>query len=234
MTPDQYTELCELYAVGALDGEDRIEFERHLASCADCRAGLEQAMHLNEMILSSTPRIAPSPQLRRRVLAAFASSPKKSSPVLTWALAIAAGILLMALAAGWNFEHNQRLANEGELARLRLVQQILEAPGTREVNFGPQASTPHGGVFVHQKLGILLIADGLATPPPGWIYESWVIPKNGDPVPVESFAARDGRGISLLRTALPADQLKAVAVSLEPVNTPISKPTKVVFATPLS
>ena len=186
------------------------------------------------MILSSTARIAPSPQLRSRVLAAFSPPAKKPRPMIGWALAMAAGIMLITFAAAWNMERGKRLANEGELARLRQVQQILAAPGTREVNFGPQPSAPHGSVFVHQKLGILLIADGLAAPPPGWMYESWVIPKGGAPIPVESFPARDGRGISLLHSTVPADQLSAVAVSLEPVNTPITKPTKVVFAAPLA
>jgi len=32
---------------------------------------------------------------------------------------------------------------------------------------------------------------------------------------------------------LPVDQMKAVAVSLEPTNVPVTKPTKLVFATPL-
>lgn len=233
MTPDQYTELCELYAAGALDGEEQLEFQRHLAGCTVCRAALEQAMELNETIWSSAPRATPSPQLRRRVLAPFAPPPKKPSPVLAWALAIAAGILVLTFAAAWNVERSKRLANENELARLRQVEQILAAPGTREVDFGPQPSAPHGHVFVHQKLGILLIADGLAAPPAGWMYESWVIPKGGSPIPVDAFSAPDGRGVSLLHTALPADQLAAVAVSLEPVNTPITKPTKVVFAAPL-
>ena len=76
MTPDDYTELCELYALGALDREDRLEFERHLVDCENCRAGLEQAIELNEMILTATPRVEPSSQLRRRVLAGFEQSGK--------------------------------------------------------------------------------------------------------------------------------------------------------------
>jgi hypothetical protein len=59
------------------------------------------------------------------------------------------------------------------------------------------------------------------------------VPKDGAPVPIEAFRAPDGRGISLLRSALPAGQLKAIAVSLEPVNAPVTKPTKLVFAAPL-
>jgi hypothetical protein len=60
-----------------------------------------------------------------------------------------------------------------------------------------------------------------------------VVPKNGAPVPIEAFSAPDGRGISVLRSPLPIGDLKAVAVSLEPVNAPVTKPTKLVFAAPL-
>ena len=45
---------------------------------------------------------------------------------------------------------------------------------------------------------------------------------------MEAFLLPDGRGISLLQAAVPIDQLKAVAVSLEPENVPVTKPTKVV------
>ena len=33
----------DLYALGALDGADRKEFESHLESCADCAAKLAEA-----------------------------------------------------------------------------------------------------------------------------------------------------------------------------------------------
>jgi anti-sigma-K factor RskA len=233
MTSDQYTDLCELYALGALDGEERLEFERHLANCPDCRSGLQQAIELNEMILRATPRVEPSPQLRSRVLAGFGHSAKNPRRSVSWTFALAAAAaLILAFAAVWNAEQNKRLTNDTELARLREIQQILQSPETKQVTFGPQPAAPHGSIFVHQKLGMILIADGLAAPAAGWTYESWVVPKDGAPVPIEAFQAANGRGISLLRSKLPADQLKAVAVSLEPLNAPVTKPTKLVFAAP--
>jgi Anti-sigma-K factor rskA/Putative zinc-finger len=232
MNSDQYTDLCELYALGALDPEERVEFEGHLAGCRDCRDGLKQAVQLNELILSVAPRVEPSPQLRRRVLAGFEKPVKDWSRIFAWTFALAAAAALI-LAFAWNAERQARLADNIELARLREIEQILQAPATKQVTFGPQPAAPHGSIFVHDKLGMILIADGLPAPPAGWTYESWVVPKDGAPQPIEAFRAPDGRGISLLRTPLPMDQLKAVAVSLEPTNTPITKPTKLVFAAPL-
>jgi anti-sigma-K factor RskA len=233
VNPDQYTDLCELYALGTLEGEERLEFERHLAGCADCKAGLAQAIELNEMIFGATPQVQPSPQLRSRILAGFGQPAAKPHRALNWALALALAASLVLGLAAWNKERDARLTAAVELSRLREIQQILQAPTTKQVTFGPQPAAPHGSIFVHEKLGMILIAESLPPPPAGWTYESWVIPKDGAPVPMEPFRAPDGRGISLLRSPLPIDQLKAVAVSIEPANAPVTKPTKVIFAAPL-
>ena len=238
MTQDNYTDLCELYALGTLEGEERLEFEQHLATCADCRTALQQAIELNEMMFSATPAVQPSPQLRSRVLAGFGQSAqpavKPRKPMLNWTLGLAMAASILVGFVAWNSERNARLATTAELGRLREIQEILQASSTKQVTFGPQPTAPHGSIFVHPKLGIILIADGLPVPPEGWTYESWVVPKDGSaPVPIESFRAPAGRGISLLRPALPIDQLKAIAVSLEPASAPVLKPTKLVFAAPL-
>ena len=235
MTPDEYTDLCELYALGSLDADERLDFERHLSGCSDCREGLSRALELNEMIFSATPRVEPSPQLRRRVLAGFGAQTKSPRQAFQWAIGLAAAAALVMAVIAWNSERTARMESSAELARLREIQQILQAPGTKQVQFGPQpAATPHGSVFVNGKLGMILIAEGLSAPEPGWTYESWVIPKNGaPPIPIEAFRAPDGRGISLLRLKVPLDQLKAVAVSLEPENAPVTKPTKVITSAPL-
>ena len=234
MTPDQYTDLCELYALGALDSDERVEFEKHLSGCADCREGLQKAVELNEMIYSATPKVEPNPQVRKRILAGFGQPAKSSHHALNWGLALAFAASLILGFVAWNSERTQRLTAGVELARLREIQQILQAPATKQVTFGPQPAAPHGSIFVHEKLGMILIAEGLPAPPEGWTYESWVLPKDGSsPIPIEPFRAPDGRGISLLRSKLPVDQLKAIAVSLEPANAPVTKPTKVIFAAPL-
>ena len=65
----------------------------------------------------------------------------------------------------WNTERTARIESSAELGRLREIQQILQAPGTKQVQFGPQpAATPHGSVFVNGKLGMILIAEGLSAP----------------------------------------------------------------------
>ncbi len=43
MSPDPYTHLDAAYVLGALDADERAEFEDHLATCADCRAAVVEA-----------------------------------------------------------------------------------------------------------------------------------------------------------------------------------------------
>jgi len=89
-------------------------------------------------------------------------------------------------------------------------------------------------LFVHEKLGIVLIAGGLPAPPTGFRYESWIVPKNGAPKPIEPFQANsEGQAVSLIPGPLDITNIKAVAVSVEPDNVPAVTPTKVIFAAPL-
>jgi hypothetical protein len=139
------------------------------------------------------------------------------------------------------FEHQARLfeearaqSNSVELARLTSALQILQASGVKQVNFGPRPATPHGSLFVHNELGIVLIAGGLPTPPSGFRYESWIVPKSGAPKPIEPFQAdANGGAISLIPGPLDLSSIKAIAVSVEPDNVPAVTPTKVIFAAPL-
>jgi hypothetical protein len=117
---------------------------------------------------------------------------------------------------------------------LASVLQIVRAPGAKQVIFGPQPTTPHGRLFIDEKLGIVIIAGGLAPPPSGFRYESWIVPKSGAPKPVEPVQANsDGGAVSLIPGPLDLANIKAVAVSMEPDNVQAVAPTKVIFAAPL-
>src|SRR5262249_10945618 len=41
MTDHRWTELAAPYALGALDSGERVDFERHLETCAECRAEVQ-------------------------------------------------------------------------------------------------------------------------------------------------------------------------------------------------
>ena len=86
----EYTDLCELYALGALDGEERWNLNAISRAVRIAGKGLAQAIELNEMIFSATT-IASSPA-RNCGVACSPASAKANSPrrAFNWALALAA------------------------------------------------------------------------------------------------------------------------------------------------
>ena len=76
MNHDQWLELADVYAAGALDGRELAEFEAHLATdCAQCAARIRATREALALMARSLPEVPPPPALRARVLAAVASEP---------------------------------------------------------------------------------------------------------------------------------------------------------------
>src|SRR4030095_7189261 len=67
-----------LYALGALAGKERDEFEAHLATCEECSAEVRSLGAVVNALPHARPQADPPPALRARVLAA-AGDPKASS-----------------------------------------------------------------------------------------------------------------------------------------------------------
>lgn len=252
MNCDQFNENYELYALGLLESPEKDEFEKHLAiGCENCRAQINKALDLNAIISGTVPHVEAPAALRRRMVETFGASRAEAAPLrmpakrpapLGWMFAFAAAaILAIILGAGVFFEHQARLfeerraqANAAELARMSSAIQILQAPGVKQVTFGPEATTPHGSLFIQPQLGIVLVAGGLPTPPAGFRFESWIVPKSGAPKPIEPFQANaEGHAVSLIPGPIDVGSIKAVAVSIEPDNVPAVAPTKVIFAAPI-
>jgi hypothetical protein len=117
-----------------------------------------------------------------------------------------------------------------ELARLNEALALMNDPAVKEVVFGAGApAPPKGRVFVHPRQGVLLLAYNLPPAPAGKLYEMWVIPKGGSPVPAGLFQSEaDGTALYMRRGAVDVATTGAVAVTLEaeggapaPTSTPI-------------
>src|SRR5579859_154341 len=69
MNCDQFHDLLEGYALGALDPEERAALEAHLASgCADCAKAVEEARWLVSQLAYAAPEAAPSDMLKGRLM----------------------------------------------------------------------------------------------------------------------------------------------------------------------
>ena len=68
MTADPYARLDAAYLLGALDADERLAYEAHLAICRRCRAGLAEISAipsllagLDESVFAAPPEVAPQP-----------------------------------------------------------------------------------------------------------------------------------------------------------------------------
>src|ERR1700674_3726612 len=91
MTCQELQDAYELYALGVLDGEEKVEIDAHLGrGCETCRQGLADARALNAALLSFVPEEYSSAQLKRRVMEAIGVR----HPGWGWMGALAAALML--------------------------------------------------------------------------------------------------------------------------------------------
>lgn len=236
---DDFREDFELYALGLLDPPEKAEIDDHLrGGCATCEPALKNALAMNAIVMTMAPDVVPPARLKRRVLSSVGVQPMSWS----WLGALAASCMLM-VALWFSVQERSRSAELAQARRAlidvnaqrdRLMQALsfLDDPSTVPVSFGKgQPIPPHGNVFVHSKLGVLLIAANLPTAQAGKIYEMWVIPKGGAPRPAGLFQSQGGTAMHILSGPLDLGTLGAVAVTLEPESgSPAPTSTPIIVA----
>lgn len=237
MTHEEMSDLYELYALGVLEGEERAEIGQHLGTgCEVCRTSVQRAAIQNVAILAAmTPEADPSRRVRGRLLAGMGVAPR------TWGWVAWTAVTACLLALAWSGVRAYRMSTEldaarlqaattdRELARVRVVLDVLNAPDTRAVVFGQDKhEPPKGSVFVNPHSGVLLIASRLPQLAAGKIYEMWVIPKGGAPKPAGLFRATEaGTAMHSIEGPVDVETTGAVAVTVEPEagsNAPTSTP----------
>src|SRR5262245_31418417 len=65
---DEVRDQLPAYALGALDPDERLAVERHLATCAGCRAALESFEGVATAMASAAPPVPPPASLRVRLM----------------------------------------------------------------------------------------------------------------------------------------------------------------------
>ena len=232
----------ELYALGVLDTAEKADLEAHLRTgCTTCEASLRNALAMNAIVMSMAPDVVPPSRLKRRVLASVGVQPMSWS----WLSALAAACML--LIALWLSVQERSRASELAQARHTLLQvssqrdrllqalTFLDDPTTLPVSFGKgQPLPPRGNVFVHSKLGVLLIASNLPALQPGKTYEMWVIPKGGAPRPAGLFQSEGGTAMHILSGPVDLASLGAVAVTLEPESGSAAPTTTPIIVAPVA
>jgi anti-sigma-K factor RskA len=219
----QFEDDFELYALGALDGEDKATVEAHLAGCAECRTKLESARTRMALLGLAAPSAAPAARVRERVLQEFRAhrvgGPSAAvTPIRArrspWAPLWALAAVVLVAAAGWLRFENGRLSREleeleteheqlvqdnrqfaAETARAQAALEVLTAPETVKVELTAAAArpVPHGKAFYNSSKGLIFYATNLAPLSAGRTYELWLIPSEGAPIGAGLFNS-DSRG----------------------------------------
>ena len=183
--------LAGAYALDALTEPDRVKFERHLAGCEACR---QEASSLREAAgrLAAVSAVPPPAHVREQVLAEAART--RQQPPLTldapagsgagrravrWraprmAVAIAGGLILVALVLGGMFIHTQRSLNL-EQAHNRAIATVLNAPDATIMSAKAMTSGSATVVMSHRDRALVLTTAMLPALPAGQRYQVWLM-----------------------------------------------------------
>jgi anti-sigma-K factor RskA len=245
MNHEPFDTLAATYAVGALDGADRAEFERHLAAgCDVCEETLrESAEALAALARQEAPAIPP-PEVKDALLRRIeATTPvRRERPRtrrLVWAVATLAAMIAGAAFTG-TFVASRYEGRLGQMAReaaaLRervqkdeaaLREQIavyqgavdlLRDPATEVVTLHGLGASPEatGRVIWNPTSGGHVFVANLPAAPAGSAYEMWTIGE-GAPQPAGLFKVdASGRGTHRIAAVEDGKPVKVFAVTLEP------------------
>jgi anti-sigma-K factor RskA len=253
---DQFRELFEAYALGALDAPERSALEAHLATgCKECAKTVEEARWLVSQLAYLAPAAAPSDMLKGRLMQtvrAEAQAAKQSAPakraIPLWMWAGIAALFLFSVYSGWQTERlrneirvtNERAASilqqhqdlDAQLAIAKREALILTDPASVKI-VDPQH--PSMEAVWHSKLGIVLTGQKLTATAGNRVFQLWLIPKTPGATPIPSLVVRpDAEGKIVLLIANPPGAMeatKALAITEEPEGgsqAPTTTPTLVV------
>lgn len=242
---DQFREMFEAYALGALDPAERTALEAHLATgCQDCAKSVEEASWLVSQLAYMAPEAAPSDVFKGRLMqtvrAEFQAAERSSasrSAIPFWMWAGVAALFLFSVYSTWNSQRlertiqaaNQRAAvilqERRELnAQLQLAKRaaiIVTDPASAKIALASQdLQSPALEAKWHSQLGIVLTGQGIPAPSGNRVLQLWLIPKAPGGKPIPSLTLRpDADGKFVLLVANPPElmaQTKALAITEEP------------------
>jgi anti-sigma-K factor RskA len=241
----QFDEDLELYALGALDADERNVFEAHLSVCETCKERLAEAQQRMAMVGATEPQVAPADHVKFALLqrvretshgqdtTPVVSSKRSfwsflSQPVLAWGCAALIGaVAVVSFHKSNELQHQlnsmraQMQTQQDAITKDRRVADLLTSPQTQRVALKqPQDATkPEGRVYYQPRQGLLFYAANLPAAPANHVYQIWLVPVDGVPISAGVFQPNNKGEASLVLPALPANvSAKAFAVTVEPAG----------------
>jgi anti-sigma-K factor RskA len=233
---EQFADNLALYALGALEGEERAGVERHLEECSECRRELQQLRGDMALLAVSASGPAPPQRSRQRLLSAIAKEPRRVRAfaparswwrALEWAGALAA-VVVVFLLLQQNSELRQQIASlqgefaseQAQLARAKDIVASFTAPEAQQITLvaAKNAPQPQGKAFyLRAKGSLIFLANNMPALPPQKAYELWLIPASGAPIPAGIFKPNARGSATVVNPPLPSGvEAKAFAITVEP------------------
>jgi anti-sigma-K factor RskA len=231
-------DMLAAYALGAVEPEDRELIRAHLEGCASCTATVHRLETARDAIPLAIDAVEPPPRLRETILTAAGRGgrpapssmlPSKVAPLrrpaghqpsrarrsLTAGIA-AAAIIAFALGAGLGLGIGRSLTPgvpASSVAQYRLA------------GSGPMEGAS-GKVYELKNQGLTLVEfSNLPSLQPDKVYELWLIPGHGNPIPAGVFTA-DATGSHVAVLARNLEGLSELAVTVEAGPNGASAPTQ--------
>lgn len=231
----QYSEDLALYALGSLQGEERIALEKHMEECAGCRMELQQLRGDMALMAMSVGGPAPPARARQRLMAAVAREPRmqRVPPRVAWWTPVrwaAAAALVIATVLLWvkNTDLKNQIAalqdqssqQQLQLARARDVVATLTATDAMHVTLVAAKTPPQPqgkAIYMRDRSSLIFMANNLPALPAEKAYELWLIPMNGAPIAAGMFKPDARGGAMVINPPLPPNvEAKTFAITIEP------------------
>src|SRR5437899_1843308 len=232
---EQFAEDLALYALEALQGEERVALEKHLEDCATCRRELEQLRGDMALLALSTAGPAPPRRARQRLMEAVAREPRVRAVPARWAwwapvpwFAAAALAVVAVVLSRQNADLEQRVSQlqqqsaeqQAQLQRARDVLATLTATDAMRVTLVAAKTPPQPqgkAIYVRNRASLIFLASNMPMLPPQKAYELWLIPTSGAPIPAGLFKPDAHGSATVINPPLPAGvEAKAFAITVEP------------------
>jgi anti-sigma-K factor RskA len=235
---EQFADDLALYALSALEGEERAILEQHLAGCASCRLELEQLRGDGALLALAAAGPQPPLRTRKRLLDTVAKEPRTMMPavvqqsrrswwgILGWAAAMAVLVFATSL-----WRENTALKQDVRNWRGVVGQQTLELDAAQkfvETMTNPEGQhftlvagktppQPQGKAFyLKNRKSLVFLASNMPALPKDKAYELWLIPVKGAPIPAGVFKPDAHGSATLTNPPLPGGtEAKAFAITVE-------------------
>ena len=232
-TEHEFDDVVAAYALGALDGEERVAFEAHLATCSRCQGELATYRRVVSAIGAGVDAAPVPDALKAKTLAratgraAATDSARKPDTRPRWTWLQAAAVLLIGVLGAYVASLRSTVnvlteelavateraeALRQELATLRQehtqlasLVQVYGAPDVVRVDLRGTSPTVNATAraYVSLNQGLVFTAAGLPALPAGRVYQLWVIPP-GAPAPISAgLVPVDPSGSAQMKLQLP-------------------------------